>query len=216
MRYWLIPCLAAFLLHSTPSGLTGGGLADYRLDTADQTRLTASTAGYTLEVELKPYCLVLRRGGEIIARNPSGGGAAFYRKGSALKLEAVTSWLDTGEGLSLTVATSAPGFQAQVRLTLFTDNVLVRYATGDEQNCERIEESYELAASGHWYGGNVTSGHHWPLETAALELDPFLATSNQTTPFWLTSAGAGFYVPTWQPMGFSIGKGGDGLFRFNL
>src|SRR5207245_6898005 len=50
-----------------------------------------------------------------------------------------------------------------------------------------LAESFSLAASGHWYGGNVTSAHHWPLETGEQVLDPFLSTSNQTSPAWVTS-----------------------------
>ena len=169
---------------------------------------------YAVRINRNPYSLKVMRGERVIAEGVPGG-TSFVRDGKRFMLEKIEEAVSSAEVLQLRVATGA-GAPVTVRLTFFEDNLLVNLATSDGRANTQIEESFSLEASGHWFGGNVTSGHHWPLETGQIELDPFLASSNQTSPIWLTSNGAGFFIPTSRPMGFSIGKNGDGLFRFNV
>jgi len=168
---------------------------------------------YRVSITKEPYSLAVIRGGEPVAKS---AGSFFVRSGRRFTLTSVKDCRQSLEGISLSVGTTSPGLNARVSITFFRDNIMVRCSVDHSRANDRIGESFLLETSGHWYGGNVTSGHHWPLETAAIELDPFLATSNQTTPFWLTSRGAGFFVPTYRLMGFSINKDGDGLFSFNV
>ena len=208
---FLASCLSLLCFSVAPAGL-----ASFTVAEQDAESIQAQTAEYSLTIRREPYSLTVLREGRLIAGQPPGGGSAFVRKGARFTLGRVESFSTSAEGLVLKVQSGADGVSAEVRLTLFEDNILVSWGLSNEQPCDRLEESYQLASSGHWYGGNVTSGHHWPLETAEIELDPFLASSNQTAPFWLTSSGAGFFIQTYQPLGFSIGKQGDGLFRFNI
>jgi alpha-glucosidase (family GH31 glycosyl hydrolase) len=168
---------------------------------------------YRVSITKEPYSLALVRGTEPVARSAGG---FFVRNGARYALTRVKQCRESLEGISLSVGTNCPGVDARISMTFFQDNVLVQWSVAHIEANDRMGENFLLEASGHWYGGNVTSGHHWPLETGSIELDPFLATSNQTTPFWLTSRGAGFFVPTYQTMGFSINKNSDGLFTFNV
>ncbi len=168
---------------------------------------------YSVSITRKPYSLAIMRGGECIAQS---AGSFFFRKGGRYALTSLKQCKESLDGISLTVGTTFSGVSANIMMAFFEDNILVQWSLHDSKANYRMGESFLLEKSGHWYGGNVTSGHHWPLETGSIELDPFLATSNQATPFWLTSEGAGFFVPTYRPMGFSINKDGDGLFSFNL
>jgi len=173
-------------------------------------------SAYTVSISKDPYRLTILRGGQPIAESAPHGGSFFYRSGTPFYLSRVQEYSESLDCIALKVETTAPGVSAGVVLTPFEDNLLVRWSLGDGGTSEKMGESFLLRTSGHWYGGNVTSGHNWPLEKGKIELDPFLSTSNQTTPFWLTSRGAGFFVPSYQPMGFSINKDGDGLFSFNV
>jgi myogenesis-regulating glycosidase len=193
-----------------------GRAASFSVERTDLSAIEVRLPSYTVSIAGDPFRLKVLRGGEVVVESAPGGQSAFSRKGEEYSLNKIVNCTELAEGISLKVETTAPGLSAEVVLTFFDDNMLVRWSLSDENPCSAMQESFLLSAGGHWYGGNVTSGHNWPLETAQTELNPFLATSNQTTPVWLTSSGSGFFVPTYQPMGFSIGKEGDKLFRFNI
>jgi len=211
LRYWvLVLALVLTGLSSDPARC-----AVYpRFDLDNPACVEAGTDNYTLRVCRDPYRLELLRAGQVIAAGEAGG-SAFVRSGSRHALTRVVGAFATGESLFLRVECEG-GLEASLRLTFFSDNVLVSLTPPAGPDCARIEETFSLAASGHWYGGKVTDGHNWPLENAELDVDPFPADGNQTSPIWLTSNGAGFFVPSGDPMGFTLNKGGDGKFRFNV
>ncbi len=190
------------------------GAVHPRLDLADPAVIEAELDSYSVRITRDPYCLAVLREGRTVAEGIPGG-TALVRAGRRHALERVVAAAALDAGLELRVQAQGE-LPVTVRLTFFADHFLVSWSPADGLPGARLEESFRLRDGGHWYGGNVTSGHHWPLESAEIELDPFLATSNQTSPFWLTSSGTGFFLPTYQPLGFSINKGGEGLFRFNV
>ncbi len=166
--------------------------------------------GYTLIVEESPYALSVRAGAKEILGHGSGPGSRVILRETAHRLESVRARQRSGDTLLLTVATAA-GPDVAVSLTLRPRHIEVSWRLAAP--AARLEESFPVIAGQHWYGGNVTSGHNWPLETAEVALDPFRATSNQTTPLWLASNGAGIFVPTYGPLGFAFKRG---LFTFNV
>ena len=59
----------------------------------------------------------------------------------------------------------------------------------------------------------MDQAHNWPLETHEWNADPFLATSNQATPFWMASSGIGIFLDTYDDIAASVNKDNDGLLR---
>ncbi|MBW7996928.1 MAG: hypothetical protein FVQ81_10260 [Candidatus Glassbacteria bacterium] len=178
--------------------------------------IEARAGNWGLTIVKSPWRMSLVRDGEVIAATAPGEAGSATIDGRRITFDAVEDWLVQGDGLWLQLATSDPQTQAIMTVTPFEDNAFVRVWLEGEPLCGQIEQVWELEPGGHWYGGNITSTHNWPLETGEIELDPFLSSSNQTTPGWLTSSGAGFFVPTYQPMGFAINRDSDGRFRFNV
>jgi myogenesis-regulating glycosidase len=170
--------------------------------------IRAAMPGYTLVIRKSPYNLSVRVGEREILGHGSGPGGRV----SDRRLEAVKAWQSSGDTLFLTVATAGGGPDVAVSLTLRPQFIEVQWRASASA---RLEENFPLAAGGHWFGGNVTSGHNWPLETGETVLDPYLATSNQNTPAWLASSGAGVFVPTYDPIGFSMNRARDGLLSFH-
>ena len=177
--------------------------------------IVATAPGYRVTVQRVPYALSVAVGERTILAHGGAAAALFVRDGRTHVLGAVQEWRSGVGRLDLTIAPDPPGPPVEVALTFREDRVEVVWAVPGGP-ASRLAESFSLAASGHWYGGNVTSAHHWPLETGEHVLDPFLSTSNQTSPAWVTSRGAAILVDTYDPMGFSLNHGGDGLFTFNV
>jgi myogenesis-regulating glycosidase len=181
----------------------------------DDTAVTAKFGGYSVEIDKEPYNLMVRRGDRIIAQSEPGNWTRFQRDGHH-KLTDVQGWSKGVDGISFKVGTTVDDLTAQVVLTFFPDNVQVRWTLSDEQPSKHMGQHFLLEPGEHWYGGDVVSGHVWPQETGEIEKMPFKSASNQTSPIWLTSAGAGYFVPTYKVMGYRINKDGNGLFTFHV
>jgi len=178
--------------------------------------LAVQTPSYAVHIGKTDYSLTVLRGQVDIVRSGPRGAGFLVVGGQRHRLTRVRNWTEEPEGLTLVVGTDAGAAAVEVRLVFYRDHLNVTWTVPEQLAVAQVEEAFLLKPGGHWYGGNVTSGHHWPLETGEIELDPFRATSNQTAPIWLTSSGAGWFVPTYAPMGFSINRERDGLFRFNV
>ncbi len=202
-------CQSLFLL---PIFLSGASL-QIEESTVD---LMVRTANYDLRIQKSDYKLEILSGGKVILNTPAGSGRCFVRGGKPYHLVAIKDWRPASNSLNLLVSISLSGIDAQVQLTFFQDHLQVQVQASDRQENQEIGESLLLQTGGHWYGGNVTSAHNWPLESGSVVLDPFYSSSNQTSPLWLTSSGTGIFVPTYQLMGFSINKEKDGLFSFHV
>ncbi|GAB4111300.1 MAG: glycoside hydrolase family 31 protein [Acidobacteriota bacterium] len=175
--------------------------------------ISAEGPGYRLVCQGEPFAIqVIRAERTLLAGTP--GSAFVETTGGRHSLQRILSADRTDSGLDLKVGTSDSTVTVSIRFRLEPEIINVHWSIHSPQSPLAAGESFELAPSGHWYGGNVTSGHHWPLETGSIVLDPFLATSNQTTPFWLTSAGIGLFHDTYQPLGFRLNAAGDGRFSY--
>ncbi|HUU14386.1 MAG TPA: hypothetical protein VM182_11870, partial [Terriglobia bacterium] len=129
-------------------------------------------------------------------------------------MKRLLSLAQKGASLELRVGTSRDGVVVTYRVRVLPDQIHVHARVEGVSEVERIGESFALASAGHWYGGEVTAAHQWPLETAEWNADPFLATSNHATPFWMASSGVGILLNTHDDIAACINKDGDGLFRF--
>ncbi len=214
----LAPSLLAILLCLVlqQPGALEGAVSFSVAESADGAAVVADAGAWSLRIEKNPLRISVVRDSKIIAATDPGQFYSARLEGKNVNYKKLESWSSVGDGLLLELATQSNGARAFVSITPFTDRALLRVWLAGEPVCDEIEQSWSLEAGGHWYGGNITSTHNWPLETGRIELDPFLATSNQTSPVWLASSGAGFFVPTYQPMGFALNRGGDGLLRFNV
>jgi alpha-glucosidase (family GH31 glycosyl hydrolase) len=175
--------------------------------------VSADGPGYRLTCHGDPFHLVITREGRpMLAGSP---GSAFVEiRGVRNALQGIRRATRSASGISLEVGTGDPSVTVAVDFRLEPGVIDVHWSVTSPEQPASAGESFELAPSGHWYGGNVTSAHHWPLETGSIVLDPFLATSNQTTPFWLTSAGVGLFHDTYQPLGFRLNENGNGRFSY--
>lgn len=178
--------------------------------------IRAATSGYTLANHKAPYALSVRVGDREILSHGDGPGPRVVVGSWARRLGSVTRWQGRGDTLFLSVTTGPDGPEAAVSMVFRAAHIEVRWRTERGEPAARLEENFPLKTGGHWFGGNVTSGHQWPLETGESVLDPFQATSNQTTPVWFASSGAGVFVPTYEQMGFSINRAKDGLLSFHV
>lgn len=178
--------------------------------------IEADAGQWRLHIVKSPFRMELIRDGLVIAATSAGEGLSAVTGGSEVTFTIVEQWQACSDILWLQLGSGTHGASAMLTVTPFEDNAFVRVWLEAEPVCEKIEQAWKLEIGGHWYGGNITSTHNWPLETGQIELDPFLASSNQTTPLWLSASGAGFFVPTYKQMGFAVNRGSDGAFRFNV
>jgi hypothetical protein len=113
--------------------------------------------------------------------------------------------------LSVVMATADNGYY-NIRALFHEKTFDLHISAADMSEKERIGLRFDTKTSGHWYGGAVVKGHQWPLEQSSFEVDPFFGTSNQASPVWYTSSGAGIISATYNTMGYSFNKPGQGFF----
>jgi len=160
--------------------------------------------------------LTISRTGTDIFRTDEHSGFFFQNNGSTYTADRIVSSIVTDTELVVTASTSPDNVPVTLTLTFSGTNIRVRFEAVGELPNEKTGFNVELAAAGHWYGGNVTSAHIWPLETGSIVLEPFYATSNQAAPVWLTSSGGGLLMNTHREMGFSINENDSGLFSLYM
>jgi alpha-glucosidase (family GH31 glycosyl hydrolase) len=177
-------------------------------------RIEAVTARYVLVVKKQPLRFEVVRDGRIVLAAPDAGGGFYFAEGEAVAFQTLSRFSRKGSELELQASTAQANVSVTYHLTLAPEEIRVRAEVQGEPNVERVGERFTLAAGGHWYGGPVDQAHLWPLEAHEWSADPFLATSNHATPFWMTSSGVGIFLDTYDDVAASINRGRDGLFRF--
>jgi len=179
--------------------------------------IVASTPGYRVRVQKAPYALSVQVGGrEILGHDlshSSGARSRLRNRDRHLPFGPVLNWSSAGDRLFLVVQPEGHTATVDVSISFRPDHVSVHWRTRDPW--AELEERFPLRAGGHWYGGSVTSGHHWPLEAASLAYDPYLATSNQAAPVWFASSGAGIFLETYDRIGCRLNRDHDGIFAFH-
>jgi alpha-glucosidase (family GH31 glycosyl hydrolase) len=114
--------------------------------------------------------------------------------------------------LSMVLATAGNNFY-NIRFAFHERTFDLFLEPADKSEKEVIGLRFSTKTSGHWYGGAVVQGHQWPLEQSSFAVDPFFGTSNQASPVWYTSAGAGIISRTYNTMGYSFNKPEQGYFN---
>jgi alpha-glucosidase (family GH31 glycosyl hydrolase) len=114
--------------------------------------------------------------------------------------------------LHLTLSGEA-GRYFTVDILLKVNGLRISLLSADRSNYQRIGFRFDTKTSGHWYGGAVVKAHMWPLEADKLKVDPFFATSNQASPVWYTSSGAGILADTYSTMGYGFNDPQNGIFE---
>jgi alpha-glucosidase (family GH31 glycosyl hydrolase) len=174
-------------------------------------RLEAATPRYVLVVKKHPLRFEIVRGGKVVLA-AFGGFCVAGRE--AVPFGDLSGNSARSRELELRVSTPRENVVVAYHLELAPEQIRIHAQVDGAANVERMGESFSLASGGHWYGGAVDQAHLWPLEAHEWSADPFLATSNHATPFWMTSSGVGVFLDTYDDIAASVNQGGDGLFRF--
>jgi myogenesis-regulating glycosidase len=186
--------------------------------TVDETSRTivASTERFAIEFQKTPVSITFFRTGKKILRTDEHTGFFFRRNGITHSPDRIASHTTDGTDLVISMLSGPEEIPSLLRVSFYDTYVHMRFETTGEELNEQTGLRLHLARSGYWYGGNVTSAHIWPLETGSSGLDPFYATSNQTSPIWLTSSGMGLFVNSYGEMGFDINRADSGLFSLYM
>ncbi|HLP71682.1 MAG TPA: glycoside hydrolase family 31 protein, partial [Bacteroidales bacterium] len=161
---------------------------------------------YSVKISKSPFSLtvaglkndILRIDGLILPTNPSG--------------QKITSYNLANDDLSMLLTTAGNDFYS-IRCAFHERTFDLSVSPADKSEKEMIGLRFSTKASGHWYGGAVVKGHQWPLEESSFGVDPFFGTSNQASPVWYTSSGAGIISRTYNTMGYSFNKPEPGYFN---
>lgn len=168
-----------------------------------------SGKNYIVQITKDPFQLTISNGKGEVAKLE---GIISEDSTVTSKSQGVIRWFAVGGKIKLIIAASNKGFYSAD--FEFDDNALqYTILPSDRKVIKKIGIHLNTEVSGHWYGGSVVKGHLWPLELNDIEVDPFYATSNQTSPIWYTSKGMGLIVQTYQNMGYSFNKPDKGIFE---
>jgi myogenesis-regulating glycosidase len=176
-----------------------------------ENEIVVKTSGYSLVLKKNPFQIKTLKGDrEILVCNELFVG----RQSNEYPSKAIRNWHSTGSLIEVEVETS--GVPVSLFFQFEASNINIEVKTKDFVNNDKIGFRFAVESSGHWYGANVTSAQYWPLETGKFSKDPFYATSNQTSPIWLTSNGAILFADTYNTMGFDMNSVRQGIFEFHV
>lgn len=167
---------------------------------------------YSIKITKSPIGLSIIRNNQVVASISEENGITFQVDGKIVSLKNVEKWTNNGNVIDLVVATNYKVVKSNIKLKIENDRIYFNWQQVDLIPVENMTLSFSTKYGKHWYGGPVVSGHNWPLETAQNSYDPQIASSNQSTPFWLTASGIGLYMPTYEPMGFKTNYPTEGRF----
>ncbi len=170
------------------------------------------TERYEVEFRKDPLLITVNRAGADIFRTGGHAGLFIQRDGNIYPIDRIASHSLDGNELIISAVTALENTPVALNVSFFEQYFHLSLETIGEERNERTGIKIELTPGEHWYGGNVTSAHIWPLETGSSGFDPFYATSNQTSPIWLTSSGMGIFVNSYGEMGFEINRDHSGSF----
>jgi alpha-glucosidase (family GH31 glycosyl hydrolase) len=207
LKIWTLMALTLCL-----TGTAFGDAVPFTVDSSEDT-LLVRTSQYSVVLQKQPFRLQIERAQQPILNTRSRGIWAHTVAGDTLYSRHLQSWQKQGSRVVFQVTTGEGTPPIQGEITPKKHHFDLTWQLPSQSAA--IGMQFPLERGGHWYGGNVTSAHHWPLETGEIVKDPFLSTSNQTTPMWLTSSGSAVLAPTYTPIGFSINENDDGLFKLH-
>jgi alpha-glucosidase (family GH31 glycosyl hydrolase) len=220
--------LLPILLASVAMNCPGTDMVRMKV-TEHEDRIEATTENYTLAVYKSAFQVAVIRGQKLLLSTPGymqspigPRGGEFARQdlgfqastgGKERRFTQVQSFSAQGNELTLTLTDEAEGATASYHFRLLPDRIEARAEVPGLGDVDRVTQAFLLGPSGHWYGGAVDQAHKWPLEAHEWSADPFLATSNQASPFWMASSGIGIFLDTYDDIAASVNKDHDGLLR---
>ncbi|UOZ03801.1 glycoside hydrolase family 31 protein [Amycolatopsis sp. WQ 127309] len=176
-------------------------------------RLTAGTfsvprsgdaPGYQVRVDPAHLGVSVSRGGEPLLRTAPD--AFTFGTAVATRVRSVSK-----QGATVVVeAGSTAGKTVTLRLTPHADRFDLSWSVAGEPAGDRATH-FDLAASGHWYGGGETSEgtpQPYPLSAGVVNEPEFSPASYMMQePYFYTSKSIGVYVRTAQPMKVALANG---------
>jgi alpha-glucosidase (family GH31 glycosyl hydrolase) len=174
------------------------------------------TENYDVLINKTPYYFTILKNKRVVLQLDTLKSTYLQRNRNKQYASLVTGWQSQDNGVQLALDSQPAGAQVEVFFAFGPDNIQIELRTPQVINNELLGQNFSILSGEHWYGGNVTSAGHWPLESGSISLDPFYATQNQTSPVWLTSSGAGIFIDTYQLLGFHLNRKKDGLFTFHI
>jgi alpha-glucosidase len=186
------------------------------ISTGASGKIEIENHSYKLVINKKPAGFKIIRGGQVVSELSEPNGFSFMNGNQAVSLSEVSSFQLQGKTLFLKMQSADGKIKSDLAFALSPSKIDLSWTLPEFEKISNMKLSFRIDAGKHWYGGHVTSGHNWPLETAQVSFDPLLAHSNQATPFWLSASGVGYYLPTYKTMGFTINNQNNGNFEVFL
>ncbi|MCR6482813.1 glycoside hydrolase family 31 protein [Amycolatopsis sp. OK19-0408] len=195
-----LACLAAGLI------LTGSVAAPAAADPLSTISVPpgAGSPGYRLRIDTTRLGLTVSRGGEEVLRTASD--AFTFTGGVATRVRSLSR-----EGATVVAeADSTAGRPVTLRVTPRADRFDLSWSVGGLAAGDRAAH-FDLATSGHWYGGGETSegkAQPYPLSAGVVDEPEFSPASYMMQePYFFTSKSVGLFVRTAQPMKVALGGG---------
>lgn len=174
-----------------------------------QTGLEYKEINYSLRVSKSPFQIIINNNKRDVIKINDVISEGDRRTDQSIR---IVSWTNDGEKVQLLLSKPDIGFFIVI-IRFQPEELNISVCPADKKAKNRIGFQFSAGASGHWYGGSVVNSHLWPLEVNKITVDPFLATSNQVSPVWYTSNGAGIAVRTYNTLGYSFNQPSNGMFE---
>ncbi|HEY3710203.1 MAG TPA: TIM-barrel domain-containing protein [Amycolatopsis sp.] len=160
--------------------------------------------GYQLRIDTARLGISVSRGGEQLLRTASD--AFTFDGGVATRVRSVSR-----DGATIVAeADSTAGRPVTLRITPRPDRFDLSWSVGGLAAGQRTTH-FDLATSGHWYGGGETSegkAQPYPLSAGVVDEPEFSPASYMMQePYFFTSKSVGLYVRTAQPMKVALAGG---------
>ena len=160
--------------------------------------------GYQLRITTARLGISVSRDGEQVLRTAPD--AFTFAGGVATRVRSVVKQGDT----LVAEADSTAGKPVTLRLTPKADRFELSWSVGGETPGDRATH-FDLATSGHWYGGGETSEgktQPYPLSAGVVDEPEFSPASYMMQePYFSTSKSVGVFVRTAQPMKVALANG---------
>jgi len=189
--------------------------AQVRLANESGPFLEICTDNYLVKIRKDNSGIEVTRDNRIIALS-SDTALAFGYEGKRHSVTAIKSWKLRGKTLFVNTETTHEKINADLVIVFEPNQIVIDWKLPEFMIAQDVTLSFQLEPGKHWYGGPVVAGHNWPLETGETVFDHMLAHSNQATPFWITSSGVGYFMPTYENMGFRLNANKSGKFELFL
>ncbi len=184
---------------------------------------TIINSGKRIEVKAYTYSISISKtepgfttslNDRVILRTSDDSAVFFQRNGKTYIFDKLIGVDGSSDTLHLRYLSSASNVKGMLDFVFFSDHYSMFFHTNATN--DKLGYNVSIEKDANWYGGNITSAQNWPSNMYSFEVDPFYSTSNQTSPIWYSSSGAGLLVRTMSTMGYSFNKNKQGVFSFHV